>query len=129
VPSSPIKPGFCFRLRDLTTGEWSHLWVAITAPTGPEDSCLCANITDRKSFDDDSCILQAGEHPFLRFESVVAYSKAKVYPLGRLKSHPQVVEEFDPFRDELVKRIQLGGKSSDFISPSNRRLIEAELGP
>lgn len=52
-----------------------HLFVVI-APT-QNGKYLCANVTSKHSNSDTSCVLQQGDHPFIRHDSVINYKKAR----------------------------------------------------
>ena len=59
-----------------------HLFVLVTGPTqhGPEKNALMVSLSSCKPgmYYDPSCIINAGEHPFVRKSSFVDYSRARI---------------------------------------------------
>jgi len=104
-----------------------HLFAVVTSPTlqGSEKFSLLVSFSSCKlgMYHDDACIIEAGEHPFIRRRSFVDYSKARIESVdglmrgvkgGILIPHEQVAEP-------LFNRICAGVTTSRHTP---RRIIE-----
>jgi hypothetical protein len=68
----PVRSGDTF----LLTGgpvPTPHLWVVLWGPAGPADAYLAVMLTSLRSHSDRSCILNPGDHPFVRHTTSVSY--------------------------------------------------------
>ena len=55
-----------------------HLWVVLTRPSGDPARVLIASCTSRKPWSDDTIVLDRGDHPFIRHETVIAYTEIRI---------------------------------------------------
>lgn len=69
-----MLPGDTFLLPK--PGQVEHLWIVLTH-TNENDESICVNVTTRRIHTDDTLILQRGDHPFIKQESVVHYEDAR----------------------------------------------------
>jgi hypothetical protein len=100
-----------------------HLWVIISHPT-QDNKVACVNFTTNRTWADDTCVVQSGEHKDIRHESVIAYKRAK------LRSQSTIEEQLrngtflatDPVSAELLQRIQEGALNS-IDTPQNVQSI------
>jgi hypothetical protein len=68
--------GDAFLLIDKSIDE--HLWVVISKPGDNPDEVVIVNLTSHDSPDKDaSCILDAGDHPWIRHRTCVRYMDAR----------------------------------------------------
>jgi hypothetical protein len=86
-----------------------HLFVVI-APAR-SGKYLCVNLTSKRNNSDTSCVLQPGDHPFVKHESVINYKDTReVDPaviqnqISRGNSQP-----YQSVSSEVLNRIQQGG--------------------
>jgi hypothetical protein len=79
----PARAGDTFLLTS-GTGQVAHLWVILWGPAGGAQAYLAAYLTTLRAHSDRSCILQGGEHPFLRHETAVAYGAVQRWTDERL---------------------------------------------
>lgn len=105
-----------------------HLWVVIYAK---DDQYVIVNLTSKKPGCDESCIIQPGEHPFVKRETVANYQMLRqlnkweatiMDSRGRGRSHQAISEQ-------LLKRIQEGAVRSKFTKQGAKRIIKALLEP
>jgi len=61
-----------------------HLWVVLSDPTKDPTRVLIVSLTTATDYKERVCLIQAGQHPWVRHESCVAYDKAKVVALSHL---------------------------------------------
>lgn len=117
--------GDTFQLSNRSTIIDIHLHIIISDPTQNPNQIVTANFTKWRADKDQSCIVEVGEHPFIRVRSCVDYRRNKLIPLnlyeqclmsGDLVSH-------DPIRGDLLKRIIYGAGISPFISFGSRQIL------
>src|SRR5205823_2432203 len=61
-----------------------HLWVIVSDPTKDAQRVLLISLTTAAPHKESVCLIQAGEHPWVKHETCVAYDKAKVVSLDQL---------------------------------------------
>jgi hypothetical protein len=61
-----------------------HLWLILTDPEGKPRRVVAVMVRTRRSFTDDTVILNVGDHPFLRHASAVQYSTAAYFTIDAL---------------------------------------------
>jgi hypothetical protein len=108
-----------------------HLFIALTAPQ-------CIDVADPVLFVpmvslstlaasrpfDSACLLRAGEHPFVRHDSYVAYGLAICQPLSKLEAGIQrgMYELREPLTPTILERVLKGALESKHIKPRIRGL-------
>lgn len=106
----------------------SHLWIIITTPRGPDGEFLIVNMTTLTEHKEDrSCVLDAGDHPFVRHKTVIAYHDARTGTQAALREHSGMVHPREPVSAAILSRIQQGALKSAFLRPKFRAMIELEL--
>ena len=70
----PFAAGDTFYLTHAT-GSTPHLWVLLWGPRGAADSFIAVFLTTRRPYSDPACVLNAGDHPFIRHETAVRYNE------------------------------------------------------
>lgn len=73
-----MKAGDTFHIPLPGTSLDSHLWVVISDPAQDAANILIVNFTTLRQDSDTACVLQAGEHPFVKHATCVNYAGAKV---------------------------------------------------
>jgi hypothetical protein len=61
-----------------------HLWFVVTDPRGTPLQVVAVMLRTARSFTDDTTVLEPGDHPFIRHKSVVQYSTARFFNVGRI---------------------------------------------
>ncbi len=65
-----------------SSGAIEHLWILITCP---KNNCsVGVNLTKLRPNADKTVVLQPGEHPFIKVESIILYSDARYIELIKL---------------------------------------------
>ena len=92
-----------------------HLWIVLTDPDPQSNQAVCVNVTTRQSHSETTVVLQPGDHPFIRHESVVHYADAdflNMEMIDRVLSTTTkqrfVCQPHARCSPELLKRIQNG---------------------
>lgn len=97
--SDPVRGGDTFLVEEPGTSYDSHLWIVLSDPNIDSDSVLIVNLTSWRADKDQACVLDAGDHPYVKHRSCVNYTGAKVVTaahierllsVGKLVSHSPV---------------------------------------
>src|SRR5687767_10972697 len=88
----------------------SHLWLVITTPTGPKDEFVFVNITTVHGTpeEDHTCILRAGDHPFVKHDSWVRYGDAFVANAGGIAANAAAFRQHPALTHPVLKRVVQG---------------------
>ena len=123
------SPGDTFILR----GGWQrspHLWVLLWGPSGPAEAFLAVSFTTLQPHKDQTCIVQAGEHPFVQHPTCVMYSDTRRITQEKLDaaiaSRAAVV--MDPLSPELLERVRAGLFVSGYSVNSIVAMAREEFG-
>jgi|SRR6266404_5149992 len=101
----------------------SHLWAVISDPIADPFQIVLVNFTKHRQDKDQACVLQDGDHPFIKIPTCVEYRRAKIVTneqLDILISLPNV-EVREPLSPEVLERIL------DGVPNSRMRLDVAQL--
>lgn len=110
------------------TFKWSfssHLWVVVSDPERNGDEVLIVNLTECRPWQDRSCVLDVGDHPFITKRTCVFYAKAQVFRNAELDaklSSGQIVLR-EPIDQAILARIRAGAAISDRIAFKFRQLL------
>ena len=55
-----------------------HLWIVLTDPEGNPGEVVVVNLTSQRPGSDATVVLQRGDHPFVRHDTVVYYGDARM---------------------------------------------------
>jgi len=69
----------------LIPGADDHLWTVISDPVANPPEMVVVLFVSLAEDCDDSCVLEPGEHPFIRHSTAVQYPGTKVVPDARLE--------------------------------------------
>ena len=120
---SPI--GDTFLLCNRSTIIDTHLHIIISNPSQHNNKIVTVNFTSWRADKDQSCVVEVGEHGFIKVRSCVDYRRDFLIKLtdyehcldsGDLIPH-------DPVSKDLLKRILHGAEVSQFISFGNRNIL------
>ena len=106
-----------------------HLWIVLTDPDEAGQVAM-ANITTRRLDSDDSCLLDVSDHPFVRWESAIAYEKARVAPANALEQFiiKGMLQSRQPCSTDLLERVQNGALASIFTPRGVKKSVRKQLG-
>ena len=87
-----------------------HLWVILTEPSSDPQKTIIVSVTTKRSYSDTTVILGPGDHPFIRHQSVISYSDAKIAFVDKIQLAivNDDAEEREPFDIEIVNKIRDG---------------------
>ena len=112
-----------------------HLWIVVTQPVPGESLAVCVSITSRRSNSETTVILSAGDHPFIRHESVVHYSDADIIDLYAVQSALNaqmsgiLCRQHQRCNDNLLRRIQDGMLISKMVPNKVKEFCQRAWGP
>ncbi len=87
----------------------SHLWIVLSDPSAFPEQVVIVNVTSHRADKDQACILDVGDHPFIKHKSCIEYRRAKVLPAEQLITLlGDRVEQLDTCNTELLGRIRDG---------------------
>ena len=102
-----------------------HLFIIISDPSADPNRIVMANFTSWGGDKDQSCVVEVGEHRFIKVRSCVYYGEDRLITLtqyeqflasGQLATH-------DPVSNDLLKRILHGAAVSPFLPLGNRQIL------
>lgn len=118
--------GDCF-LAGAEEDEKLHLRVVATPPAA--DGCFVSvSVTTRRKNSENLVILQPGDHPFLRHESVVAYRFSEIAWVETVEAAIESGEarKREPLAANVLRRLQEGLIESEF-TPNGVRNFAKEI--
>ncbi len=91
-----------------------HLWVIITPPSEGEVITVCVVTAHKRS--ERLVVLHAGDHPFIKHESVVAYRYSKIRAVVDIEAAmvTGAAKKREAMAEDTVRRIEVGLVESDF---------------
>jgi len=106
-------------------GEKQHLWIVITAPNS-ENQVLIVNLTSFKAWQDQTVILNRGEHPFITQQSCVFYREAQIVDNSKLDEaeKKQAIVKREPCSERLIALIRDGLPASPHTKRSVKRFFD-----
>lgn len=104
-----------------------HLWVVAAGPTLRLEYVIF-NFTTYWDGCDSTCVLQAGDHPFIKHLTCVAYSRGKLLPESLTTSKAHSFAWKTPVSPPVLLRIQQGAIGSRFTPGKLKPIVGQALG-
>ena len=100
-----MRAGDCFLIGGH--GLVPHLWIVLTEPAGNPARVLIASCTSRKSWSDATIVLDRGDHPFIRHETVIAYDGIRIVEsrIIELQLSLDKIRRKEPMRRSVLDRV------------------------
>lgn len=113
----------------LLPGYDDHLWLIISDPALNPDKILIVSFISWRRHYDQSCIMEQGEHPFVKHRTLVNYSSAMVTTDAKLEARKKerALKMKEPLSAELLERIRRCARGSNVPLDCIELLIEQEL--
>jgi hypothetical protein len=91
-----------------------HLWIVITPPSAGEVVTVCVVTTTKRS--ERLVVLNVGDHPFIKHESVIAYIYSKIRMVTDIEAvvTSRAAKAREPVSRQLLNRARAGLVDSDF---------------
>ena len=107
-----------------------HLWAIISDPKQSNNEIVIVNITTyrNKGYEDTSCIVGTGEHPFIRRKSYVNYNRSRIVDLSKLQLWLKTGElaPKDCLSRELLEKIRDRAKETDSLPYGVERVLSTQ---
>lgn len=124
--------GASFQLKDFNTGDWTHPWILVTTPGGPDGNALCFNWTTQRAWVKDlSCILVPGDHPAVTAASVVNYgehARPQTFCFATFDLSNPNIKTWPAVSGTVLDKIHHGALRTRLIEPKFLKMVKAELG-
>ncbi len=113
----------------------AHLWIVISDPRQDEEQIVIVNFTTldesagpHDPYNDRSCLIQAGEHPFVQKLTCVDYGGVQITRTSHLQNRYERGElRLDiPVSPELLARIRKGAEESEHLLPLAHDILRAQ---
>jgi hypothetical protein len=94
-----------------------HLWIVINDPAQHSDTALFVNVTTLSGIAEKTCLVEPGEHSFIRHDSWIRYASAKsalVSQLDALEAAKLIIRQ-TPATQALVQKIRAGASASPLL--------------
>jgi len=107
-----------------------HLYVAVTDPDA-DGQLVLVNLTSQALLKDQSCILNVGDHPFIKHETVINYAEAVISSEEAIFAGARggvIQHDPAPVTSDALKRIQQGALASPQIETRVKAAVVAALG-
>jgi hypothetical protein len=117
-----MRAGDTFRL----VGSDVHLWMILSDPEIDPARVLLVNFTTWRSYHDQACVLEGGEHPFVHHRTCVNYRDARLHSMAQLEALQQdgLIEPHERLTSELLRLIRNRAGDSHLIALEHYQLLE-----
>jgi hypothetical protein len=99
----------------LLPGLDDHLWMVISDPAKAPDQLVVVCFLSWQPQYDQACVLEAGDHPFIKHSTCVNYPGARVVSEAKLESLKArgAFRTKDPLSTQLLTRIRASAANAD----------------
>jgi hypothetical protein len=111
-------------------GMYHHLWVVLSDPSVDADNVVIVNFTTHTVDEESSCIVQRGEHPFVKHKTAVRFSAARVSSvtdLERLRK-ANLLTPREACSASLLKKLRKGASADSHLLPEESRQVLDDQG-
>ncbi len=118
-----MKAGDTFLFKDKAVD--GHLWIIISDPDVDEHRVLFESMTSYDITKEKVCLLDVGDHPFIKHKTCIAYEFAKAAPLKNLITLRDrgLLEMSQPVSAELLEWIRQGVSLSRRVNVEHVNLM------
>ena len=91
-----------------------HLWIIVTPPSEGEVITVCVVTAIKRS--ERLVVLNIGDHPFIRHESVISYGYSKIRAVCDIEAAiaGRAARQREAIAEPILRRIEAGLVDSDF---------------
>jgi len=126
-----IKLGTTFWGSSLDDPNTKHLWFVISDPDSNHGLAVIVNMTTYRAGSEECCVLQPGDHPAVKHESVINYLRARNVPVANIekahKSRPDCIVFAEKADLDVIIRILRGAQKSKRTSAECRDIVNRQL--
>ncbi len=119
-----MKAGDTFR--SVNSAVDIHLWVIISDPRQDASQVLIVSLTTYEAKKESVCLLDVGDHPFVRHKTCVAYNLAKAPSLAQLEQARDAghLIQDNPISASILLRIREGAALSKKLAVNYYVILE-----
>jgi len=107
-----------------------HLFIQMTDPLGEDNKILLVNVSsiNMETYHDETCILNAGDHPFITHPSYIRYDKARIEPVQKIEDAVQRSIFFPRgiLSEAVFVRVVQGFRDSPRVARNILRFLEED---
>ena len=104
---------------------YNHLYMVISDPSIDPSKVVMVSFTTHTPNEEQLCIVEKGEHPFVKVKTVVRYKDARcssATDIEKAVSNGSLATQA-PLSEELLMRIRDGAALSDFLPEGCRKVL------
>jgi len=118
-----VQAGDTFLLKDKAVDD--HLWIIVSDPSVDDQKVLFVSMTTYGPSKEAVCLLNPGDHPFVRHQTCIAYDFARATSLQKLTALKDagLLEMSTPVAAGLLIRIRRGLSLSKRIRSDHLELM------
>ena len=94
----------------------NHLFIIISDPSANPDKMVLGALTTYETYKDQSCVLQAGEHSFIRHMTCVSYDflDDMIVPVWEIEKRIRdgIAKQMDRVTDDVLRKILDGAQGT-----------------
>jgi hypothetical protein len=124
VRDLPRRQGDTFLGGGQVHGE-DHLWLIVNAPSAHSGLALLVNISTLRPNAETACIIQAGEHPFIKHDSYVRYGGARKAKAADLAEAVKMglLRPYQAASRDFLEKVRAGARASPLLAGELRDLL------
>ena len=107
-----------------------HLWMVISHPCAKTNKCVLVNLTGWIRVGDQTCLVDVGEHPYVKKRSLVFYPGARMYTPEYITKLRQagLLDDREDLAPGLLKKVQIGSILSPHFPIIPKEIMKAQFG-
>jgi hypothetical protein len=105
-----------------------HLWLILSDPEINADKVVIVNLTTHTLDEEPHCILQKGDHPFIKHKTAIRYRDSKCVALPQLEDLVASggLRKHNPLSAAILKKIRDGASLSKYLPEGCRQILEEQ---
>ncbi len=112
----------------LRTDSDKHLWIVLSDPEKDSDNVLLVNMTSWTATKESACILNRGDHPWIRHKTCINYDDfdtvvTTLTDLQNAKDAGAVIVQ-KPLSKAVLRRVLEGATASERLSLEKAEILE-----
>ena len=106
--------------------KFEHLWIILSDPSLDPENVVIVNFTTHTVDEEQVCIVQRGEHSFIKHKTAVRYRDAKKVSLSILQhlQKTKMLKVNDPLSPTLLARVRRGAAVSAFLPEECKEVLD-----
>ena len=104
----------------------SHLWAVISNTQPSVDEIVIVNFTSWRQGEDESCVLNKDDHPYIQHRTYISYRDARVVSLAKLEEleSRNLITRKETLDSDILARVREGAMVSRFVKLKIRKILE-----